>query len=115
MKVTVTIDDIRLKSNLKINQTLIFNKKFFHTILGFTRSRSYPLDDIDGFHQLIAGSYKGDKPFNVTGIDKVHSNVTVLMEVLLTEFENQFCIYLLLVHLKAIKFIRNLELNFLKG
>ena len=73
VKVKITIDDIRLKSNLKINQTLIFTEKsFFYTILGFTQSRSYPLDDIDGFYQLIAGSYKSDKPFNITGIDKTH-------------------------------------------
>ena len=73
VKINVTIDDIRLKSNLKINQTLIFtNKSFFYTILGFTQSRSYPLNDIDGFYQLIAGSYKSDRPINITGIDKVH-------------------------------------------
>ena len=73
IKVNITIDDIRLKSNLKINQTLIFTEKsFFYTILGFTQSRSYPLDDIDGFYQLIAGSYKSDKPINITGIDKIH-------------------------------------------
>ena len=73
VNVSVTIDDIRLKSNLKTNQTLIFTEKsFFYTILGFTRSRSYPLDDIDGFYQLIAGSYKSDKPINITGIDKIH-------------------------------------------
>ena len=73
LEVTITIDDIRLKSNLKINQTLIFTaKSFFYTILGFTQSRSYPLDDIAGFYQLIAGSYKSDKPINITGIDKVH-------------------------------------------
>ena len=73
VKLSVTIDDIRLKSKLKTNQTLIFTEKsFFHTILGFTQSRSYPLDVIDGFYQLIAGSYKGDKPINITGIDKVH-------------------------------------------
>ena len=73
VKVNITIDDIRLKSNLKINQTLIFTEKsFFYTILGFTHSRSYPLDDIDGFYQLIAGSYKSDKLINITGIDKVH-------------------------------------------
>ena len=73
VKVNITIDDIRLKSNLKINQTLIFTEKsFFYTILGFTQSRSYPLDDIDGFYQLIAGSYKSDRPINITGIDKVH-------------------------------------------
>ena len=73
VKISVTIDDIRLKSNLKTNQTLIFTEKsFFYTILGFTQSRSYPLDDIDGFYQLIAGSYKSDKPINITGIDKIH-------------------------------------------
>ena len=73
VKISVTIDDIRLKSNLKTNQILILTKKtFFYTILRFTRSRSYPLDDIDGFYQLIAGSYKGDNPINITGIDKVH-------------------------------------------
>ena len=73
VKVSVTIDDIRLKSNLKTNQTLIFTEKsFFYTILGFTQSKFYPLDDIDGFYQLIAGSYKSDRPINITGIDKIH-------------------------------------------
>ena len=73
VKVTITIDDIRLKSNLKTNQTLIFTQKsFFYTILGYTQSRSYPLEDIDAHYQLIAGSYKSDRPINITGIDKVH-------------------------------------------
>ena len=73
VKVSVTIDDIRLKSNLKINQTLIFTEKsFFYTILGFTRSRFSQLNDTDGFYQLIAGLYKGDRPINITGIDKIH-------------------------------------------
>ena len=73
VKVIVTIDDIKLKSYIKTNQTLIFTEKsFFYSILGFTQSRSYPLDDIDGFYQLIAGSYKSDRPINITGIDKIH-------------------------------------------
>ena len=73
VKVNITVDDIRLKSNLKINQSLIFTERsFFYSILGFTKSRSYPLDDIDGFYQIIAGSYKSDKPINITGIDKIH-------------------------------------------
>ena len=73
VKLNVTIDDIKLKSNLKTNQTSIFTEKsFFYTFLGFTRSRSYPLDDIDGFYQLIAGSYKSDRPININGIDKIH-------------------------------------------
>ena len=73
MKINITIDDIRLKSNLKINQTLIFTEKsFFYTILGFTQSRSCPLDDIDGLYQIITGSYKSDRPINISGIDKIH-------------------------------------------
>ena len=73
VKLSVSIDDIRLKSNLNTNQTLIFTEKsFFYTILGYTQSRSYPLEDIDGHYQLIAGSYKSDKPINITGIDKIH-------------------------------------------
>ena len=27
---------------------------------------------MDGFHQLIAGSYKSEKAVNITGINKVH-------------------------------------------
>ena len=73
VKVSVTIDDVRLKSILKTNQTVIYTEKsFFYTISGFTTSRFYPLDDINEFCQLIAGSNKGDKPINITGIDKVH-------------------------------------------
>ena len=73
VKINVTIDDIRLKSNLKINQTLLFTENsFFYTILGFTQSRTYPLDDIEEFYQLIPGLYKSDKPINITGIDKIH-------------------------------------------
>ena len=73
VKVNFTIDDIRLKSILKINQTLTFTEKsFFHTNFGFTQSRSYHFDDIDGFYQLIAGLYKSDKPIKFTGIDKIH-------------------------------------------
>ena len=73
VKVNITIDDIRLKSNLKIIQTLLFTERsFFYTILGFTQSRSYPLNDIDSHYQLVAGSYKSDKPINITGIDKIH-------------------------------------------
>ena len=73
VKISVTIDEKIYKTNLKNSQTFIFtNKSFFYTILSFTQSHCYSLDDIDGFFQLIAGSYKGDKPINITGIDKVH-------------------------------------------
>ena len=72
VKISVTIDEKKYKTVLKINQTLKFTyKSFFFTILGFTQSDSYPLDDLDGFYQLIAGSYESEKPINITGIDKV--------------------------------------------
>ena len=73
VKVSITLDDIRLKPNLKTNQTLLFtNKSFFYSILGFTQSHQGPLNDIEGFYQILPGSYKSDKPINITGIDKVH-------------------------------------------
>ena len=75
VKVNVTTDDVRLKSNLKINQTLIFtNKSFFYTILGLTQSHQGPLNDIEGFYQILPGLYKSEKPISNTGIDKVHLN-----------------------------------------
>ena len=73
VKINVTIDERKYKTDLKINQTLIFtDKSFFYSILGFTQSHSYPLEDIEGFYQLIAGLYKSERPINITGIDKVH-------------------------------------------
>ena len=73
VKLSVSIDEKKYKTELKINQTLIItNKMFFFTTLRFTQSHSYPLDDIDGFYQLISGSYKIEKPINITGTDKVH-------------------------------------------
>ena len=75
LKFTITIDDIRLKSNININQTSILTKKsfFFHNF-GFYGSHLGVLGDIDGFVQLIPGTYKSGKLFNITGIDKVHKN-----------------------------------------
>ena len=73
VKVNFTHEDIRIKSKLKINQTLIFTKQSsFYTKLGFSQSHSYPLNDMDEFFQLIAGSYKSEKPINITGVNKVH-------------------------------------------
>ena len=73
VKVTITIDDTRLKSNLKINQALIFtNKSFFCTILGFTQSHQGSLNDIEAFYQILPGTYQSNKPISITGSDKVH-------------------------------------------
>ena len=60
VKVNITFDDIRLKSNLTTNKTIRFNKNFFYSKLGFTQSHSGVLGDIDGFFQLISGTYKSE-------------------------------------------------------
>ena len=73
VKINVTIDERKYKTDLKINQTLIFtNKSFFYTILGFTQSHQGPLNDIEGFYQILPGLYKGNRPINISGIDKIH-------------------------------------------
>ena len=73
VKVSSTIDDIRIKCNLKNNQTLILLKNvLFYSFLGFIQSHSYTLDDMDGFYQLIAGSYKSNRPNNISGVDRTH-------------------------------------------
>ena len=73
VKINITIDERKYKTDLKINQTLLFtNRSFFYTILGFTQSHQGTLNDIEGFYQIIPGSYKSDKPIIITGIDKVH-------------------------------------------
>ena len=73
LEIDITIDERKYKTDLQINQTLIFtNKSFFYTILGFTQSHQGFLIDIEGFYQIIPGAYKSDKPINITGIDKVH-------------------------------------------
>ena len=74
MKVNNTIDDIRLKFNLKNNHFSKFTKRSFLCIfLVFTQSHSASLKDIEGFIQLISCTFKSDKPINITGVDKVHS------------------------------------------
>ena len=59
------------------NKTLRFTKKSFLTILyytvpGFTQPLSGPLGVIQGFFQIIPGTYKSNKPNNKTGVDKIH-------------------------------------------
>ena len=73
VKVYNTFDDVRLKSNLTIIKTIRFTKKsFFYEILVLTQSHSGEFCDLPGFIQLITGSYKSDKPINITGFDKIH-------------------------------------------
>ena len=73
VNVSITIDDIRLGSNLNTNKTMKFTEKsFFYTIIGFTQSHSGPLKDIEGFIHLIRNTYNSDNSVNFTGVDKIH-------------------------------------------
>ena len=115
MKLSVTIDDVRLKSNLKFNQTLVFTKKsFFHTILGLTRSRFYPVDNIDGFYLLIAGSYENDSPINITGIDKIHLKYDCINGSFVNGTREPISYSFFWLHHPDTNYTKNLESKFLK-
>ena len=73
VKENITIEYIRLKSNLTTNKSIKFiEKSFFRAILGFAKPHSGPLGEIDGNIQIIPGTYKSDKPNKIKGIHKIH-------------------------------------------
>ena len=73
VKVKITIDDIKLRSNLGTNKSIRFTKKpFLRKSIGFNQSHSRDFGDFKGFIQLIPGKHKSDKLINITGVDKVH-------------------------------------------
>ena len=53
-------------------------RNLFFYIFRFYSIPVYLLDDIEGFYQFIAGSYKSDRPINITGIDDVHLKTNVV-------------------------------------
>ena len=73
VKINITNDDVRQKSNLTTNKIIKFIKKFFcYTFIGFSQSHSGEIGDIGGFVQLLPGTYKSDKPVHITGIIKIY-------------------------------------------
>ena len=71
MKVNITIENIRLRSNSTNINTMRFTE---NTKLGFTQNISRPLSDIKVFDQFIQGTYESDKPNKIIGVVKVHLN-----------------------------------------
>ena len=98
VKVNIRIDDTRPRSNLTTDKRKKFTtKSFSYTILGFTQSHSGLLNDLPhGIIQKTPGSYKSEKPINITGIDKIHlkcdcidsSIVDVIRESILFNFDH---------------------------
>ena len=74
VKITITIDDIRFRSKLTITRKIRFNRKrFSYTRLSFTQSHSGSMNGPpEAFIQMLAGTYKSDKLFNITGKYKIH-------------------------------------------
>ena len=68
VEVIIINDNNKRKSNCTNKKTITFTGKSFFTVLGFIQSHLGPLGDTGGFVQLIPGSYKSDRPNNITGI-----------------------------------------------
>ena len=72
VEIKITIDDIRLKSNLGTNETIkSLKKSFFYTNSGFTQSLSGELAEIEGFIQLIPSKQNAIKPLTLQGSTKI--------------------------------------------
>ena len=113
VKVKITIDDIRLKSNLTTNKTIRFTKKsFFYTKLVFSESYSRVLGEIEGFIQLTPATYKSDKRLNITGIDK--NQLKCINENIVNGIREPFLKSFGLTSLPVINYLKNLEQNFSK-
>ena len=74
VRVKITIDDLRLRSNSTTNKTMNFRKNIFflYTVLRFTQSHSARLSDSQGLIQKIPEIYRSGKKLNIPGFDKVH-------------------------------------------
>ena len=108
VKINVTIDERKYKTDLKINQTLMFtNKSFFYTTLGFTQSHQGTLNDIEEIYQILPGSYKSDKPVNITGIDKVHLKCNVVDGSIVNGVREPVLFFFLQINHPTIKYTKN--------
>ena len=50
----------------------LLKNSFICTILRFVESHSGSLGDVDGYIQLIPGTYKNQKTFKITSVVKIH-------------------------------------------
>ena len=115
VKVDITTDDIKFKSNLSTNKTIRYTKNsFFYVIVGFTLSHLGPLSDFKGFIQMTPGIYKSDKPINFTGIDKILLKCYCIQGSTVNGIREPFSIALLLINHQVISFLKNQGLNILK-
>ena len=80
-------------------------------MLGFTQSHQGPLNDIEGFFQILPGSYKSDKPIKITGIDKIRLKCDCINGSIVNGVREPilFCTVLLCLHHPDIKYTKNQE------
>ena len=74
VKVIFTKNDIRLRSNLTTKKTMKFiRKSFFYTTFCFNQLYSVFFERSSSrILSKYPGSYKSEKPINITGIDEIH-------------------------------------------
>ena len=63
---------------------------------------------------MIAGSYKSDKPINITGIDKIHLKCDCIQGSIVNGIREPILYSFALSSPLVIKYTKNLESNFLK-
>ena len=114
VKVKITIDDIRLRSNLTTKKLIRFTKYRFFVILSFVKSHSGPLSYIPGFGFWFQEVINVINLIILQELIKFNWNVIALTVVLSMISENQYKTLLLSVHLHVLKCLNNLESNFLK-
>ena len=79
-----------------------------------TQSYSRPVGDLDEYFQIIPGTYKSDKPINITSIDKVHSKCDCIEGSIVNGIREPFLYTFALDKPPFIKHLKNQVLNFLK-
>ena len=77
-KINVRFDDIRLRSSLTTNETVLtvlFTEICFHTLLGFTQNPSGRIGDSEGVVRKIPGIYKDEKTLTLLETMKFYQYV----------------------------------------
>ena len=82
--------------------------------MGFIQSHSGPLVDIEGFVQIIPGTYKSEKPVNFIGLDKVHLKCDCFNGSFVNGHREPISYSLVVVNHQSVRYTKNLESNFLK-
>ena len=91
-----------------MKQLGLLKNSFICTILGFVESHSGSLGDVDGYIQLIPGTYKNRKTFSFTSV-KIHLKADCINGSILNGTREPIWKLLLSINHLVMKYTRNLE------